>query len=200
MSALSPGRPLHRRRLLRTAALAAVWLAASAHTPYRQWKVYRQKHLLLLAHRGDPDSYELANALAATLLAHLPESKARVTRAPHLHRVASLLATGQLQFAVLKAQDAATMLRGAAPLEAYGAVSLTAVARIGNHLLAARADVPAEHAWLLAEALDGAQARGLPVDLPAEASDAAPWALPAHAGARAYVRGEPLPHAEGRHE
>lgn len=176
-----------RRNVLRLGALAAVWLAAGAHTPYRQWTVYRRKHLLLLAHRDDPETYEVATALAETLQARLPESKARVTRAPHLHRVASLLATGQLDFAVLRLEDALTMLHGDAPLDPYGKIPLTGVAAFGGRVLVARADVPDEHGWLLARALNsGAGAFG---------------ALPPHPGVLAYAQGEAIPESsEHAHE
>lgn len=186
-----------RRRALKAGVLALAWLAAGAHTPYRQWTVYRRKHLLLLAHRGDGATYAVARALAAVLVDRLPASKARVTRAPHLHRVASLLATDQLQFAVLHRRDAVTMRRGAPPLDAYGAVALAAIAGIGAHVLVARSDVPARHAWLIAEALDGATAAGTPVVLPAGEGAAAFEGLPVHPGAAAYARGEGVPDTGG---
>lgn len=188
--------PASRRDLLRLAgwagALAALAGPASAHTPYRQWKVYRRKHLLLLAHRDDPKTYALARALAALLLERLPESKARVTRAPDLQRVVSLLGTDQLQYAVLARRDAAAMARGAAPLDAFGQVPLAVLAVLGGHLLVARPDVPDRHAWLIAEALDGG-ARALP-DLALPRPDTPPLpGLPVHDGVGAYLAGAPKP-------
>lgn len=182
-----------RRDILRYGALTALWLAVSAHTPYRQWTVYRRKHLLLLAHRDDPRTYETAKTLAAIFLERLPESKARVTRAPHLHRVASLLATDQMQFAVLRQTDAETMLRGAPPLDPYGKVPLTAIAALDDRVLVARADVPQAHGWLIAQALHDTSHGREPVVSPLRDSDAPFGPLPLHPGAAAYIRGEPLP-------
>ena len=43
-----------RRAFLRQGLLAGVWLWSSGHTPYNQWNVYRQKHLLILTSKADP--------------------------------------------------------------------------------------------------------------------------------------------------
>lgn len=183
-----------RRGLLGAFGVLAASVVLAGHTPYRQWAVYRRKHLLLLTHRGDPEGVELARAMAERLASRVPSSKARITRAPHLHRVASLLATDQLQFAVLTPQDAATMRAGAPPLEAYGRVPLTRIGALGHHVLVARADVPDRHAWLLADGLDGV-AIGSGRFAVAGASGAGTGDLPAHPGARAYAGGRPMPGA-----
>ncbi|MEL7174652.1 MAG: hypothetical protein AAFN05_17015, partial [Pseudomonadota bacterium] len=78
-----------RRRFL-AAALWAVAGNAAAHTPYGQWVVYRQKHLLIGAHRGDARTYEQAKAVVAALEVELPAAAARVARGPHPQRIASL--------------------------------------------------------------------------------------------------------------
>jgi len=48
-----PMTPNRRDVLIGLALAAASCAAAGAHTPYGQWVVYRQKHLLIGAHRGD---------------------------------------------------------------------------------------------------------------------------------------------------
>ncbi len=59
---------MNRRRLLALGlTLAAAATAARAHTPYRQWTVYRKRHLMVLGHRADPEGYELVRAVAEAL-------------------------------------------------------------------------------------------------------------------------------------
>lgn len=178
-----------RRRFLSVCAVAGASVLLTGHTPYRQWEVYRRKHLLLLVHRDDPMGVELARSIATRLAANVPSSRARITRAPHLHRVASLLATDQLQFAVVTHQAAAQLLHGKPPLQAYGPIPLTTVGRVGGHLVIARADVPARHAWLLAEGLDGAAFGGEPFRISGPGEASGPDDLPAHPGAVAYATG-----------
>jgi len=74
---------IHRRHILKTAAAFGVWSLTSGHTPYKQWQVYRRKHLLIGANKAEPPTYELGKKIAALLLEELPESRARVARAPH---------------------------------------------------------------------------------------------------------------------
>ncbi len=87
------GRRGFLRAGLRVGLLGAAALALGAHTPYCQWKVYRRRHLLIVASKTDPEAYRTAAALATALAEHLPESKARPSRAPSLERVASLVAS-----------------------------------------------------------------------------------------------------------
>ena len=88
---------MRRRGFLQTGLVATAWLAASGHTPYRQWQVYRQKHLLIGTSKADAPTYPLGQKIAEVLATHLPESSARVTRGPDPWRLASLLTTGQLE-------------------------------------------------------------------------------------------------------
>jgi len=66
---------------------------ALAHTPYKQWVVYRRKHLLIGCHRQDPGTYVLAQRLVKVLQTRLPDARARIARAPTAGRLASLLGT-----------------------------------------------------------------------------------------------------------
>lgn len=166
--------------------LTAAAFPLGGHTPYNQWVVYRKKHLLIGCHKGDPRGYALAKRTVAALDRHLPAAKARVARAPHAGRLASLLATDQLDTAVLTDAEAVAMRDGVEGFAPYGAVDLRSLLPIGDRLLVARADFPERHAWLLAEALHH-------TDL-ARLSDGTSRARPAwHAGSLAFFDGKPLP-------
>ena len=76
-----------RRALLAAALASAVVLVPGgvllAHTPYRQWKVYRQRHLMIGASREDPATYPKVKEIQAFLEKHLPEASARVAPGPN---------------------------------------------------------------------------------------------------------------------
>ena len=98
----------------------------AGHTPYGQWQVYRQKHLLIGCHREDPETYDLAQQVVATLDERLPEAAARPARARTAGRLASLLGTDQLKLAVLSEEDAAAMAVGAGRFAPYGVYRIVA--------------------------------------------------------------------------
>jgi len=171
--------------------MAAAALAASAHTPYRQWQVYRQKHLLIGTSKADAPTYPLGQKIARVLAANLPESRARVTRGPDPGRLASLLTTKQLDVVLLSGDDVEALRDGAPPFEAFGPTELRTLFRFGDYWLVTRADFPAHHAWQVAKtlseragAIDGAQPPG---------SGVGP--VPPHPGVRAYAAGAPMPEA-----
>jgi hypothetical protein len=173
-----------RRAALGLALAAAGASLAAAHTPYGQWVVYRQKHLLIGAHRGDPRTYDLAQAVVAALGEELPEAAARVARGPRPQRIASLLATGQLMTAVLASSEAEAMASGRPPFEAYLPVPLRQLAALGGgYRLYASPDLPEDHAWLVAEALAHAKLGSAP-----ESRE-----LAVHPGAATFWSGGPLP-------
>ena len=82
-------RPLHmnRRPFLALLASSAASLLLAGHTPYMQWKLYRQAHLLIFTTRDDAGSDELGERIAARLRETLPDSqaqvRARAERSPH---------------------------------------------------------------------------------------------------------------------
>ena len=100
---------LDRRAVLRGTLAVATLAAASGHTPYRQWSVYRQKHLLIGCCRADPPTYPLAKRVAGVLAEWLPESRSRVSRAPDQERLASLITTGQLEVMLFSRGDATAL-------------------------------------------------------------------------------------------
>jgi hypothetical protein len=157
------------RRALLLALLAA---PAAAHTPYRQWVVYRRKHLLVGCHRDDAAGQAAARAAVTALEAHLPDARSRVARAPAATRLAALLATDQLDLAVLAPGEVSAMMAAEGPFAAYGRIPLTALAPLGaGHALLAHARFRDDHAALVSEAL---------AEEAADAPPPAPW----HPGAR----------------
>jgi TRAP-type uncharacterized transport system substrate-binding protein len=180
---------MRRRALIRAGIALGAWLLGSAHTPYRQWQVYRKRHLVIGTSRADAPSYPLGKRIAFVLLEHLPESSARVTRGPDPWRLASLLTTSQLDVVLLSADDAASLQDGRPPFEAFGPTEMRALARLGAHLLVTRPDFPDRHAYLIAmtllqhgDALESAVRTASGDD-----------AVPAHPGALAYAAGAPEP-------
>jgi len=174
---------VRRRRLVETALLCGGALLIAGHTPYGQWVVYRKKHLLIGCHRADLRTYQLAQEVVGVLEEHLPSARARIARAPTAGRLASLLATDQLETAILGAEDAAAMLAGSDGFAAYGPVPLRLIRPLADRLLLAHAGFPARHAWLVAAALAE----------PDVATPTAAAGLPWHPGSRAFLDGEPEP-------
>ncbi len=146
-------RMLTRRVLARALGGGAAGVLLTGHTPYQQWVVYRQRHLLIGCHRQDSEGYALAKVLEAALADRLPEARARVARAPDAARLASLFNTGQLDFGLLRGTEAATMREGRAQFAAYGPVPLQAMAVIDRHVLYAMPRVDSAHVGALLSAL-----------------------------------------------
>ena len=154
------------------------------HTPYRQWKVYRQRHLLIVASKTDQEGFRLCRALAETLAAHLPDSKARPSRAPNAARVASLLGTGQMDVAVLPRGQATALATD--PQDGTEPLRLMLLMNFGAHVLVSRADFPDDHAYQVVRTLDLEREV-----LPGAGTAPGPFAgssLPLHPGAREYLR------------
>jgi hypothetical protein len=178
---------MRRRALIRACGTFGAWLVLGAHTPYRQWQVYRQRHLVIGTSRADAPSYALGKRIVFVLLEHLPESSARVTRGPDPWRLASLLTTSQLDVVLLSTEDALALQDGRAPFEAFGATEMRALARLGTHLLLTRPDFPDRHAYLVAMTLgEHGDALEAAVEITGDV-------IPAHPGALAYALGAPEP-------
>jgi TRAP-type uncharacterized transport system substrate-binding protein len=180
---------MRRRELLQAGLVAIAWFATAAHTPYRQWQVYREKHLLIGTSRADAPTYPLGQKIAEVLATYLPESSARVTRGPDPWRLASLLTTAQLEIALLSGADVAALRDGHPPFEAFGPTTLNALFAFDGYLLVCRPDFPAHHGYQVVQTLAenaAAIAGAMAID-----ANASPVAI--HAGARAYALGEPMP-------
>jgi hypothetical protein len=178
---------MNRRHALTALGLLAVSAAARAHTPYRQWKVYRQRYLLILSSRDDPPSDDLAERFAATLREALPESRAQVARAPHVQRIASLISSRQVDVAVLQAGNARALFNGEAPFSDFRPVPLRVLVQSGEYQCVCRDDFLDRHAYLVSEAL----IRNLPGLEPSAVAHPSNG-VPLHAGTLAFLRGEPL--------
>ena len=179
------------RRALLAAILAGAALLVPgrvlvAHTPYRQWKVYRQRHLMIGASREDPASYPKAKEIQAFLEAHLPEASARVARARTRRRLADLLETDQIRIVLLSAEDAVALGRGRPPFRSP--VEVRTLWRFGEHVMVVRPSFPPAHAWILGRAFHEHGA-GLAGSSPAPAH----IEVPLHEGVRIARDGGPVP-------
>ncbi|MFY9317477.1 MAG: hypothetical protein WAO95_18210 [Burkholderiales bacterium] len=149
--------------------------------------MFRQRYLLITTSRDDPGADDLGERIAAVLAARLPESRAMVSRAPSVERIASLMTTGQADVAVLAAGSAQALYRGHPPLAEYGPFPLRVIVAAGQYRLVCGADFPRPHGYLLAEAL--ADNEGKP---PLRVPDPDAAGIPVHPGALAFARGEPV--------
>ena len=123
---------MNRRGWLRAVGAGGIWLALCAHSPYRQWDVYRKTRLVLLACKADPQSLELGSALAKLYVQRLPESRATMARARDGNDVVRLLASRQLDVAVMRETDAHAAVAGKAPYADTGGVPLRATQASGR--------------------------------------------------------------------
>jgi hypothetical protein len=178
-----------RRRLLQAALTLAAALLTPAHTPFRQWVVYRQKNLHLGTSRSDAGGFDVGERLAQALETTLPESRATVARAADLRRLASLLATAQIEVVVLSPGDAAKAAEGRGEFGESGPVPLGVLFEAEGYLLLARLDFPDAFAYEVARALDGARPPVGQLPAPAEPGRAH---VP-HPGVLAFLSGEPAP-------
>ena len=179
-----------RRALLAAALGGAVLLvpgrALLAHTPYRQWKVYRQRHLMIGASREDAATYPKAKALQGLLEKHLPEASARVARARTRRRLSDLLATDQIPIVLLSVEDAVALGKGRPPFRTP--VSVRTLWRFGDHAMIVRPSFPPAHAWMLARTFQehgAALGRSSPTPVHAE--------VPLHEGVRIALAGGAMP-------
>jgi hypothetical protein len=174
---------MDRRRFLLAAVLGTAALPAAAHTPYRQWGIFRQRYLLITTSRTDPAGDALGDRFAEVLLEELPESRAMVSRAIDLNRIASLITTNQANIAILERTSALAFVRGDTPFADFGPFPLQAIVRTDDHCLVCRDDVPLHHGYLIAAALmDHGADLGIRIAEPGE--------LEVHPGAAAFARGE----------
>jgi hypothetical protein len=180
---------MNRRAFVVGLAGIGASLLLTGHTPYRQWKLYRQTHLLIFTSRDDPGSDELGERIAARLRTVLADSNARVARAPHVARIASLITTSQADVAVLSHASAAALFARREPFSDYAAIDLRVLVQTAQYQLVCREDFKPEHAYLVAEALVGDP--GVPAfTVPMRQGGADE--VPTHPGAVAFQRGEPL--------
>lgn len=176
---------LSRRSCLAVVLATAIQpLLVRAHTPYKQWAVYRQKHLLVGCHKDLPETYELSQRIVALLDADLPTASARIARAPAASRLASLLATDQLNIAVLTPETATAMAEGSGIFAAYGSIALTTLLPLDKYLLVGHSRLLDNHCWQITKALEPIASLDVKTVSPV---------LPWHNGSEQFVLGEPIP-------
>lgn len=180
---------MQRRRFLVGVLGGLMGVLCMGHTPFRQWVVYRKRHLIILTSKTDGAAYELGKRLAAVLAHELPASKARVTRAPYMERIGSLLSTQQLDVALLSGPMAVALRQGQPPFVDYGPLSLRRMVTLGSYVLVCRDDFPDRHAYLVAQALDDHRKELSP---PSNTGDHVET-IPLHPGALAFINGHPIP-------
>jgi hypothetical protein len=144
---------MKRRTLIQTGLRSCLLLPLLGHTPFPQWKVYRQRHLFIAIDRSDTAAAELGHTLVDILDRDLPEAEAKVTRAINAAGIASLLSTEQLDVALMRKLDAVAWVQGAAAFQAIEPVSLRTLVDLGNYLLLCRANFPDHHAAVIAHTL-----------------------------------------------
>ena len=94
-------------------------------------------------------------------------------------RIASLLATGQFDLALLPCQQAVALVRGHPPFAPYEAMELRSLFTSGDFLLVCRPDFPEEHACLVTSTLAH--------DVDKEFASAVELPIPLHTGSRAFL-------------
>ncbi len=190
---------MQRRRFISgTAALiaATIWpvTQAFAHTPYAQWDLFRKRNLQILTSHSDLPGDTIGDEWVDFLSKKLPLSRAMVSRARDVVRVASLLKTDQSKLAVLSYQHAKAIMTSGAPFEEYRDMPLQIMFDNGTHVLVARDDLPLHHGFLIAVTLLEA-AGPMHLTVPLEGK----FGMKLHPGARAAALGEKieLPRTEG---
>jgi len=182
---------MHRRKCLRLLGATGAALLLAGHSPYRQWDVYRKTRLVLLASATDETSVRLAQALAAIFARQLPDSRAILARARDTNDLVRLVASGQLEVAILREGEAHAVLMGAEPFADNGSVALRTLGAIGDHLMVCVEEVPKPAAYLLVESM-AERWHDLDAALVGRASGPRPpqsLRVPLHPGALEYYRG-----------
>jgi hypothetical protein len=187
---------MNRRQFLSLASASAGWALLSGHSPYRQWIVYRETHLIILTSRDDQGSDDLGEKIAAIVREALPDSKAAVGRGPGVQRIASLISSRQAQVGVVSRPNATAMYYGEGVFQQYGAIPLRVLVQNDAYRLVCRDDFLAQHGYLLTQAL---MERGTGLGLSIPGRDAATdGEIPPHAGALDFAEGRSLDAREGQ--
>ena len=144
---------MHRRSVL--AALPALFLPvmAGAHSPWGQYAVYRQKHLLVLSTRDDLASYPYSKLLVEAINRTAPEASARPARAKNLQRAYDLLRTAQFQFALLSSGNVDAMRTATGPFAEGAPVPLKTVYLFAELEFVVRSDFPENLVSIVTHAL-----------------------------------------------
>jgi hypothetical protein len=132
------------------AVAAGAWVLLTAHSPYRQWDVYRKTRLVIVASFEEQEAVRLGRLLAATLARRIPQSRAMLSRARDKNDLFRLLASKQLDVALVDESAAHAAATGGGFADG-GKIPLRSLAQIGPYLLVCRADFPHANAYQIAE-------------------------------------------------
>ena len=180
---------MKRRAFLGGLTMFVFAVSTESHTPYRQWKVYRLRHLLIGTSRADAPTYPLGQRVVAVLAKHLPQSSPRVTRARTVSRLGDLIRTQQIRTLLLSRAHARALAAGEKPFAPGAPIPVRVLFLFGPHLLVTDAGFPDHHAYQVTATLTQ-YATHLPG---AAAPDESLVHLPSHPGSLAAVRGDPMP-------
>ncbi|NER83804.1 MAG: hypothetical protein F6K42_30535 [Leptolyngbya sp. SIO1D8] len=144
---------MNRRNFLSNGLTAVLFGLPLGHTPFPQWKVYRQIHLFIVVNREDSVAYNLGQAISETLATELPESRAMVTRAQNILRLASLISTHQLDLALIHRSELVAWQHAENPFDQIEPVALKTLFTIEDYVLIGREDFRMEHAHLVRQTL-----------------------------------------------
>tara|TARA_B100000674_G_C37395182_1_gene713706 strand:- start:52 stop:591 length:540 start_codon:yes stop_codon:yes gene_type:complete len=125
----------------------------NAHTPYRQWKVVRKKHLLIYSNREDLKTDELAEQVNKVLKQFLPDAKSMVARGRNYKRIASILTTGQGMLALFKKDQAQNLFNGEYPYKGYSGKHIRVICQIDGYYLLSNTSFKNDHAILVYDTL-----------------------------------------------
>ena len=131
------------------AAAGCALALLTAHSPYRQWEVYRKSRLVIVASFEEQEAVRLGRRLADALARHIPQSRAMLARARDTNDMFRLLGSKQLDMALVGEADAHAAAGGASG----GKIPLRSLARIGPYLLVCREEFPRANAYEIAETL-----------------------------------------------
>ena len=157
-----------------------------SHTPYRQWKVLRQKSLLVHSTRTNPKGDFLAEEFVKILNKYLPEAKSRVARTKHEKRLASLLTTRQAAIGIMEINDAISLFKNKGNFTEFNGSKLRILLKSSDQLVLALDTFSSHHAWLITSIIIE-NSKEFDFRIPTQI-DKIP--IPLHDGTLAYFNGE----------
>ena len=107
-----------------------LWLLLTGHSPYRQWEVYRKVRLIVVANAEDEASVpSSARRSRSCWRSVFPDSRAMMARGRDLNDLVRLVATKQLDAALMREEDAWIALRGTGRFADNGKVPFRTLAQ-----------------------------------------------------------------------
>lgn len=181
-----------RRAFLRVAAAVGACALLTAHSPYRQWDVYRKTRLVIVASFEEPEAARLGRLVATALATRIPASRAMSSRARDTNDLIRLVASRQLDVALIGEATANAAASGALG-PTGGGIPLRTLAQLGGYLLVCRTDFPPANAYQIADALTEGWAEISGAMGEAAGPRPSPSVrVPLHPGAREYYDEHPV--------